>query len=179
MRFLFSPPDIVHVQYLPMLQSRLPLDLWFVQFCRKRGSKIVLTVHDLLPHDTGEAHKQTFRDLYRMVDGIICHSDNIRSRLQAEFAVPEEKIAVIPHGPFFYDLPASASDQTLQSFNLEPGNYWCCGRESSFRTRESISCSTPGKHVEANNDDARLSNRGHRIARAVGSDSRTDQHGWD
>ena len=73
----------------------------------RRGSKIVLTVHDLLPHDTGETHKQTFRDLYRMVDGIICHSDNIRTRLHAEFSVPEEKIAVIPHGPFFYDLPAT------------------------------------------------------------------------
>ena len=120
-RFLLSPPDIVHVQYLPMLQSRLPLDLWFVQFCRKRGSRIVLTVHDLLPHDTGEAHKHIFRDLYRMVDGIICHSGNISSRLQAEFSVPEEKITVIPHGPFFYDLPASNSEQTLRSFSLEPG----------------------------------------------------------
>ena len=120
-RFLVSPPDIVHVQYLPMLRSRLPLDLWFVQLCRKRGSKIVLTVHDLLPHDTGEAYKKTFRDLYRMVDGIICHSDNIRTRLETEFSVPEEKIAVIPHGPFFYDLPATASEQTLHSFNLEPG----------------------------------------------------------
>jgi glycosyltransferase involved in cell wall biosynthesis len=120
-RFLISTPDIVHVQYLPMLQSRLPLDLWFVQFCRRRGSKIILTVHDLLPHDTGEAHKQTFRDLYRLVDGIICHSDNISTRLQAEFSVPEEKITVIPHGPFFYDLPATNSEQTLRSFDLEPG----------------------------------------------------------
>ena len=74
-RFLVSPPDVIHVQYLPMLRWRLPLDLWFVEFCRRRGSKIVLTVHDLLPHDTGEAYKQTFRNLYRMVDGIICHSD--------------------------------------------------------------------------------------------------------
>jgi glycosyltransferase involved in cell wall biosynthesis len=121
LRFLISPPDVVHVQYLPMLQSRLPLDLWFAQFCRRRGSRIVLTVHDLLPHDTGEAHKQTFRDLYRMVDGIICHSGNISTRLQAEFSVPEEKISVIPHGPFFYDLTATNSEQTLQSFNLEPG----------------------------------------------------------
>jgi glycosyltransferase involved in cell wall biosynthesis len=120
-RFLISTPDIVHVQYLPMLQSRLPLDLWFVQFCRRRGSKIILTVHDLLPHDTGEAHKQTFRDLYRMVNGIICHSGNISTRLQAEFSVPEEKITVIPHGPFFYDLPATNSEQTLRSFDLEPG----------------------------------------------------------
>jgi hypothetical protein len=70
-RFLISPPDIIHVQFLPMLLSRLPLDLWFVQLCRRRGSKIVLTVHDLLPHDTGEAHKQTFGNLYQIVDGII------------------------------------------------------------------------------------------------------------
>ena len=74
-RFLIAPPDVIHVQYLPMLKWRLPIDLWFIEFCRKRGSKIVLTVHDLLPHDTGETHKQTFHDLYHMVDGIICHSD--------------------------------------------------------------------------------------------------------
>jgi len=120
-RFLVAaPPDVIHVQYLPMLMWRVPLDLWFVKFCRKRGSKIVLTVHDLLPHDTGEAYKQTFHDLYRMVDRIICHSDHIRARLGAEFSVPEEKIAVIPHGPFFYDLPAVGSEQTLQNFQIGP-----------------------------------------------------------
>lgn len=120
-RFLVAvPPDVIHVQYLPMLMWRVPLDLWFVEFCRKRGSKIVLTVHDLLPHDTGEAYKQTFHDLYRMVDRIICHSDHIRARLGAEFSVPEEKIAVIPHGPFFYDLPAVGSEQTLQNFQIGP-----------------------------------------------------------
>jgi glycosyltransferase involved in cell wall biosynthesis len=120
-RFLFSPPDILHVQFLPMLMSRLPLDLWFVQFSRRRGSKIVLTVHDLLPHDTGQAHKQTFHDLYQQVDGIICHSDNIRTRLETEFSMQPEKIAVIPHGPFFYDLPATNSEQTLRGFDLEAG----------------------------------------------------------
>jgi len=120
-RFLVAaPPDVIHVQYLPMLMWRVPLDLWFVEFCRKRGSKTVLTVHDLLPHDTGEAYKQTFHDLYRMVDRIICHSDHIRARLGAEFSVPEEKIAVIPHGPFFYDLPAVGSEQTLQNFQIGP-----------------------------------------------------------
>ena len=107
------------MQFLPMVTERLPLDLWFVQFCRRRGAKIVLTVHDLLPHDTGETHKQIFHDLYHMVDGIICHSENIRERLVVEFSVQKEKIAVIPHGPFFYDLPVPA-EQTLQSFGLDP-----------------------------------------------------------
>ena len=155
-RFLFSPPDIVHVQYLPMLQSRLPLDLWFVQFCRKRGSKIVLTVHDLLPHDTGEAHKQAFRDLYRMVDGIICHSGNIQTRLREEFSVPEEKVAVIPHGPFFYDLPATDSEQTLRSFNLEPGKLLVLWQGIIFPYKGIDLLLSAWQQVEANNDDASL-----------------------
>ena len=120
-RFAVSRPDVIHVQYLPMLKWRLPLDFWFLEFCRKRGSKIVLTVHDLLPHDTGEKYKPTFDALYRRVDGIICHSDYIRVRLAAEFAVPESKVSVIPHGPFFYDLPDTGSEQTLRSFEVEPG----------------------------------------------------------
>lgn len=120
-RFLFSRPDAIHVQYLPMLKWRLPLDFWFLEFCRKRGSKIVLTVHDLLPHDTGETYKRTFDALYRMVDGIICHSDHIKARLAAEFGVPADRVSVIPHGPFFYDLPATGSEETLRRFEVEPG----------------------------------------------------------
>ncbi|HEV2647180.1 MAG TPA: glycosyltransferase family 4 protein [Acidobacteriaceae bacterium] len=119
LRFLISPPDIIHVQFLPMLRSRLPIDRWFVEICRSRGSKIVLTVHDLLPHDTGEAHKAIYAHLYRSVDAIICHSDSILTRLTTEFAIPESKISVIPHGPFFYDLPP-ANDHALQSFALNP-----------------------------------------------------------
>jgi glycosyltransferase involved in cell wall biosynthesis len=120
-RFAISRPDVIHVQYLPMLKWRLPLDFWFLEFCRKRGSKIVLTVHDLLPHDTGDVYKRTFDELYRMVDAIICHSDHIRTRLAAEFSVLEEKVSVIPHGPFFYDLPATGLEHTLRSFEVEPG----------------------------------------------------------
>jgi glycosyltransferase involved in cell wall biosynthesis len=120
-RFLISPPDVIHVQFLPMLTSRVPLDLWFVEFCRRRGSKIVLTVHDLLPHDTGEAHKAAFDELYRTVDAIICHSGSIRTRLGAEFSVPGDKVSVIPHGPFFYDLSPGGSQVALRDFQLDPG----------------------------------------------------------
>ena len=120
-RFLVSRPDVIHVQYLPMLKWRVPLDFWFLEFCRKRGSKLMLTVHDLLPHDTGEVYRNTFDQLYRLVDGIICHSDHVKMRLGLEFSVPEEKVTVIPHGPFFYDLPPTGPQSTLQSFAVEPG----------------------------------------------------------
>jgi glycosyltransferase involved in cell wall biosynthesis len=120
-RFLVSRPDVVHVQYLPMLKWRVPLDFWFLGFCRRRGSKITLTVHDLLPHDTGDVYRKTFDQLYRTVDGIICHSDHVKTRLGSEFSVPGEKVTVIPHGPFFYDLPPSGLKSTLQSFAVEQG----------------------------------------------------------
>jgi glycosyltransferase involved in cell wall biosynthesis len=156
LRFLISPPGILHVQFLPMLRSRLPLDLWFVRFCRRRGSKIVLTVHDLLPHDTGEAHKQTFRELYRMVDGIICHSASIETRLETEFSVPREKIAVIPHGPFFYDLPATNSAQTLRGFDLEPGKLLVLWQGIIFPYKGIDLLLNAWQHVEASGVDASL-----------------------
>lgn len=121
LRFLAAPPDLVHVQYLPMLTWRLPLDFWFLKYCRWRGSKIVLTVHDLLPHDTSDIHQHTFQHLYDFVDGIICHSDHIEARLASEFSVPTNKISVIPHGPFFYDLPDVGSESTLRSFGIDQG----------------------------------------------------------
>jgi glycosyltransferase involved in cell wall biosynthesis len=155
-RFLVSRPDVIHVQYLPMLKWRLPLDFWFLEFCRRRGSKIVLTVHDLLPHDTGEAYKRTFDELYRMVDAIICHSDHIKATLGAEFSVPEEKVSVIPHGPFFYDLPATDSEQTLRSFEVEPGKLLALWQGIIFPYKGIGMLLRAWQHVEANSEDACL-----------------------
>ncbi|CAN5429420.1 glycosyltransferase family 4 protein [soil metagenome] len=120
-RFAIRPPDVVHVQYLPMLRWRVPIDLWFLEFCRWRGSKIVLTVHDLLPHDTAKAYQKTFDELYAMVDAIICHSEHIRTRLRDEFDVDISRVSVIPHGPFFYDLPETKDVETARAFGVEEG----------------------------------------------------------
>jgi glycosyltransferase involved in cell wall biosynthesis len=35
--------------------------------------------------------------------------------------VPEAKVSVIPHGPFFYDLPAVGAERALAAFQLPPG----------------------------------------------------------
>ncbi len=149
--FLISPPDIIHVQYLPMLLTPLPLDLWFIQLCRRRGSKIILTVHDLMPHDTGEAHKQTFGEVYGMVDGIICHSDTIKKRLAAEFSVPEEKISVIPHGPFFYDLP-----EATQNSQIQPGKLFVLWQGIIFPYKGIDLLLNAWHRVEEKNDNACL-----------------------
>jgi glycosyltransferase involved in cell wall biosynthesis len=155
-RFLFSRPDVIHVQYLPMLKWRVPLDFWFLEFCRRRGSKIILTVHDLLPHDTGEVYRNTFDQLYRMVDGIICHSDHVKMRLGSEFSVPEEKVAVIPHGPFFYDLPPAGPQSTLQSFAVEPGEVLVLWQGIIFPYKGIDLLLSAWGRVEAQSEDAYL-----------------------
>jgi glycosyltransferase involved in cell wall biosynthesis len=120
-RFSLRPPDIVHVQYLPLLRTHFPVDAWFVRFCQWRGAKIVLTVHDLLPHDTADRYKDIFSRLYCQMDALVCHSDHVKNRLEQEFAIFPEKIAVIPHGPFFFDLPETDSAVALQTLGVEPG----------------------------------------------------------
>lgn len=120
-RFAVHPPDIVHVQFLPMLRSRVPVDLWFVRFCRGRGARIVLTVHDLLPHDTAERFKDLYAKLYARMDALICHSDHIKARLESEFGIASDKIYAIPHGPFFFDLPVEDSSSTLSQLGIQNG----------------------------------------------------------
>jgi Glycosyltransferase len=156
LRFLVAPPDLVHVQYLPMLTWRFPLDFWFLEYCRKRGSKIVLTVHDLLPHDTADAHKNTFQHLYDFVDGIICHSDHIEVRLTSEFNVPPNKISVIPHGPFFYDLPNVGSESTLQSFGIDQDKVMVLWQGIIFPYKGIDLLLEAWQKVEAQSDDAEL-----------------------
>lgn len=118
LRFLFRPPEIVHIQYLPMLRLPLPLDLWFVRFCRWRGARLLLTVHDLLPHDTADHYRALFTRLYAGMDALICHSDHVRDRLVHDFFVPAGQIEVIPHGPFFFDLPEEDAAHTRQRLGL-------------------------------------------------------------
>lgn len=120
-RFAVRPPEILHVQFLPLLRSRFPLDLWFVRFCQRRGARVVVTVHDLLPHDTGQRFHALYERLYAEADALICHSEHIRARLLEEFTVPAAKIAVIPHGPFFYDLPEGNAEATARALGVAKG----------------------------------------------------------
>ena len=155
-RFLVSPPDVIHVQFLPMLKWRLPLDFWFLEFCGKRGSKIVVTVHDVLPHDTGETHKKTFDALYQMADRLICHSEHIRARLGTEFSVPEEKVSVIPHGPFFYDVVSTGEERAVPGFEDQAGQVLVLWQGLIFPYKGVDLLLRAWQRVEAGCDDCRL-----------------------
>lgn len=96
-KFLFSRPDILHVQYLALLSRGVPIELPLLREAKLLGIKLVCTVHNILPHDTGEKHKAAFQRLYRMADLIICHNQATKQQLIREFGILD-KIEVIPHG---------------------------------------------------------------------------------
>lgn len=109
-RFRKLPPTILHVQFLPLLKWRVSFEIWFLRYCRHLGISLVYTVHDALPHDTGERYRSAYRRVYHSMDALICHSEAVRERLQTEFGVSRDRVSVIPHGPFFYDCAPQGVD---------------------------------------------------------------------
>jgi glycosyltransferase involved in cell wall biosynthesis len=99
--FIFSPPDVLHVEFIPLMNYRLPFETWFLKLARCFGSKLVYTMHNVLPHDTRERHREAYAEIYRLADRIICHDEYAKTRLTAEFHGENDRISVIPHGELF------------------------------------------------------------------------------
>jgi glycosyltransferase involved in cell wall biosynthesis len=120
LRFGFSKPDVLHVQFLPMVKFGVAIEIWFLRMVRARGTRIVYTVHNVLPQDSGEKHRSTFRKIYHSSDRLICHDDSAKSRLVREFEVAEERISVIPHGPLHEPSSAAGGERLRQKLGLGP-----------------------------------------------------------
>ena len=113
-RFRQQPPDVLHVQFLPMLTSFLPAEIWFLNAVKRIGIKIVYTVHNVLPQDNGGRHKSTYQECYDLADHLICHNQESRQRLLTEFAIPVSKISTIAHGPLL-EPPATTNPEALRA----------------------------------------------------------------
>lgn len=107
-RFTIDKPDVLHVQFLPLVLFGLPFESWFLSFAHRRNIKIVYTVHNVLPHDTGERHRRLYRRLYTLADRLICHNDAAKSRLVDQFGQDASRIEIIPHGQL---LPPNSFDK--------------------------------------------------------------------
>ena len=94
-------PQILHFQQMPMLNHGLRWDFSLIDAAQSIGIPVVHTVHNLLPHGTGELLRSTYADLYRRVDHLVCHSWSAAHRLAQDFDIPERRISIIPHGPLF------------------------------------------------------------------------------
>lgn len=100
---IFKRPGIIHVHWIPLI-TRTSLELWFLKLTQLLGVKIVYTVHNVLPHDTGFSYRDKFRNVYHTMDALICHTAQAKDELMRDFGISAEKIWVIPHGPLCHDV---------------------------------------------------------------------------
>ena len=117
-RFRIRKPDVLHVQFLPLLRSGLSAEVWFLKQVRRMGIPIVYTVHNVLPQDGGEKHRAAYRDVYRLADSLICHDREAHNRLVTEFDIPSRRISIIPHGPLLEPPPSTDPTQTRAKLGI-------------------------------------------------------------
>ena len=111
LRFALDKPDIIHVQYIPLVEEGLPMELWLLRAARLMGIKLVYTVHNELPMDTGVRHANTFRRVYQLMDALICHTAAAKDAVVSKYGVDLNRISVIPHGPLFNDAARPSMDK--------------------------------------------------------------------
>lgn len=91
-----TPADVVHIQWwsLPLF----PVCLTFAVAARLRRKPTVITVHNVLPHETSPWFRRASRVLYRFADCLMVHSAANREQLLEHFQLPAERVVHIPMG---------------------------------------------------------------------------------
>jgi glycosyltransferase involved in cell wall biosynthesis len=93
---LTTPADIVHIQWwsLPLF----PVCLAFALAAKLRRVPVVITVHNVLPHEPSPWFLRASRTLYRLADQLIVHSDVNRTQLLEHFRSDENRVTCVPMG---------------------------------------------------------------------------------
>lgn len=83
--------------------------------------KIVHTVHNVLPHDSGQSRMRGYRRLYHTVDALIVHTEATKNEIVETFGVAPAKIRVIPHGLLEITNPSPKKTDTAAVQTLLQG----------------------------------------------------------
>lgn len=88
-------PQVVHMQW-----CKIPgWDLLYMKFAKHvMGARIIITAHNLLPHNSGDKYRRGFYRIYRTADGIIVHTQRTKDEMISMFGVEANKIHVLRHG---------------------------------------------------------------------------------
>jgi len=116
--------DIIHLQHwlAPMACYLAPL----AKMAKRRGKRIVVTVHNPCPHEALHWTEKFERSLVMQADAIIVHNVRGADVLCARFGIAPDRIHVIPHGicASLSPAPAEAGDHAL--LGLDPSRHHVC-----------------------------------------------------
>ena len=91
-----TPASIVHIQWwsLPLF----PVCLTFALAAKLRHIPVVITVHNVLPHEPSPWFLRASRVLYRLADHLIVHSEVNRAQLLEHFRCDVNRVSCVPMG---------------------------------------------------------------------------------
>jgi len=109
--------DIVHVQWYIFS----PLDWKYHQKLRKRGIKVITTIHDLLPFDKKFYDFHFHKKIYAHSDKVISQARMNEKELINKYNVKKEKIVYIPHGHYMEYADKATKSESINYLKL-PSN---------------------------------------------------------
>lgn len=112
-------PDIVHYQWLPFAEKMSSLEVINLKGAKSSTTGVVYTVHNVLPHDTGDQYRDAFQKLYQIPDALICHTESSKNQLVEDFGVPSEKVWVIPHGSLSHGVTSIPQEKARSRLQLD------------------------------------------------------------
>lgn len=112
-------PKVIHVQWI-----RIPfVDYIFYRFFKYiLNSKLIYTVHNILPHSAGKNDYNNYKRMYELSDCLIVHTETAQNELVRDFKIDRQKTYVAPHGPLKYFNDQQSVERTvnfiLKTYNL-------------------------------------------------------------
>ncbi|MBR1584269.1 MAG: glycosyltransferase family 4 protein [Clostridia bacterium] len=88
--------DVLHIQSF----KNAAVEMKLYAALRRYVRQLVMTVHNVLPHEPAPGDQALYGAFYRRCDLLIVHNEASKRELQRLFAIPDEKIAVIAHGAY-------------------------------------------------------------------------------
>jgi glycosyltransferase involved in cell wall biosynthesis len=100
--------DVVHVQWVPFEERSTAVMRLLRRAARRGGARVVLTVHNAVPHDRPGADLDRIRRNLDLADLLVAQTGSVADNLAR--AGTRTPVVVIPHGPLFADrsLPTRA-----------------------------------------------------------------------
>ncbi len=104
------PGDVLHVNWWTWFLS--PVEISMMLGAKLRRRPVVMTVHNVLGHETGLLDRILTRVAFKFPNRFIVHTEENRRQLDAYFKIPRERIAVVPYGPltFYDDVPVTRAE---------------------------------------------------------------------
>lgn len=110
---------VVHAQWWSYILA--PIYIVLLSLAKLRGRRVVLTLHNVTPHETASWRRLMNRLVLWLPDRFIVHTEQNKERLLASLRRDRCRVSVIPHGTLRVPRTGLTQDQARAKLGLVPG----------------------------------------------------------